>query len=63
MTSILTGLAVYATIGILWAIVSIFTIVDNYKSWEQLTACAAINFIFWPLNLMLYLAKTLTMKE
>jgi hypothetical protein len=57
MTTVLTFLAVYATIGVLWAIVMLLTFLDDLTSWLEVTTCATLNMVFWPLTLVLYLAK------
>jgi len=57
MTTLLTLLAVYATIGVLWAIVMLLTFMDDFKSGLEVTTCATLNMMFWPLTLALYLAK------
>ena len=57
MSAALTFLAIYATIGVLWLIVSVFTMVDQFKSATEILVGGTLNFVFWPLVLLLYLAK------
>lgn len=53
----LTIAAVYGTIGLLWTVVMLITMLDMFKSSLDVLTCAGINFLLWPLTLSLWFAK------
>jgi len=55
-------LLVYGTIGILWALWMIISMLDIFVSEFEIATCAILNFLFWPLSVILYVVKVSMLK-
>ena len=53
----MTLIAVYGTIGVLWAIMMFLMMLDTFENMYEVVTCSVLNLFFWPLTLTLYLAK------